>query len=617
MSHPPGFSETAVSASEASTRRAISTAFEAARGRLLAERTAAGHWEGELSSSALSTATAALALLKVDRVAHEGVVRRGLAWLAETQNSDGGWGDTTRSRSNISTTLLCRAAFGLAGEEVRKSHEATLARCEEWIVRAAGGLEPERLAETLAARYGKDRTFSVPILMACAMGGMLGPAPECWDRVPALPFELAALPRGWFAALRLPVVSYALPALIAIGQVRWHHRRGAWPWSAVRAAAVERTRRLLREIQPKGGGFLEATPLTAFVTMALADMGEAGCDVAREGVAFLLRSTRPDGSWPIDTNLATWTTTLSVKGLGGNTFSEEERKTILAWLTGQQYREIHPYTLSAPGGWAWTDLPGGVPDADDTAGALLALRELGEPADSPGAAAGVRWLLGLQNRDGGIPTFCRGWGALPFDRSAPDLTAHALAAMRAWDAHPELAGKLDEPMGRAVAWLERTQKADGSWEPLWFGNEWAEGEANPVYGTAIVLKYLCALPEERFPALGEIRRRAAAFLVSAQRAGGGWSGGADVAEERVSIEETAVALEALTLFDLLEPGGVAEKVIRSGADALLRLTENGTRFEPSPVGLYFARLWYYERLYPVIFATAGLRAVERWLARRE
>ena len=33
----------------------------------------------------------------------------------------------------------------------------------------------------------------------------------------------------------------------------------------------------------------------------------------------------------------------------------------------------HPYTGAAPGGWAWTDLPGGVPDADDTPGALLAL----------------------------------------------------------------------------------------------------------------------------------------------------------------------------------------------------------------------------------------------------
>src|SRR4029077_8232431 len=132
---------------------------------------------------------------------------------------------------------------------------------------------------------------------------------------------------------------------------------------------------------------------------------------------------RADGSWPIDTNLATWVTTLAVNALGQHETQNSKLETrIRPWLLNQQYRTIHPYTRAAPGGWAWTDLPGGVPDADDTAGALLALRRLGEPDEQTRAAtlAGARWLLGLQNRDGGIPTFCRGWGALPFDRSSAD-----------------------------------------------------------------------------------------------------------------------------------------------------------------------------------------------------
>ena len=37
--------------------------------------------------------------------------------------------------------------------------------------------------------------------------------------------------------------------------------------------------------------------------------------VARRGIEFLKDSVRPDGSWPIDTNLATWVTTLSVNAL--------------------------------------------------------------------------------------------------------------------------------------------------------------------------------------------------------------------------------------------------------------------------------------------------------------
>src|SRR5262249_23712128 len=160
------------------------------------------------------------------------------------------------------------------------------------------------------------------------------------------------------------------------------------------------------------------------------------------------------------------------------------------WLLAQQYREVHRYTRAAPGGWAWTDLPGGVPDADDTAGALLALRilsrrpfSLGEPAegsaardtergpfDEPtraSAIAGIHWLLNLQNADGGVPTFCRGWTNLPFDRSAPDLTAHALRAWHTWtaDAPTDLRSRIRRAMENGVRYLARTQREGGEWLP--------------------------------------------------------------------------------------------------------------------------------------------------------
>ena len=125
---------------------------------------------------------------------------------------------------------------------------------------------------------------------------------------------------------------------------------------------------MLKRIQPTNGGFLEATPLTSFVTMSLAGMGLAQHPVAQNGTSSsLIDSVRPDGSWPIDTNLATWVTTLSVNALGDD-LPEEHREPILAGLLDQQYKTVHPYTKADPGGWAWTDLPGGVPDGDDTRG---------------------------------------------------------------------------------------------------------------------------------------------------------------------------------------------------------------------------------------------------------
>src|SRR5436309_1399336 len=85
--------------------------------RLLAMRNGAGYWEGELASSALSTATAvaALALARRPLPEHERLVRHGLSWHARNRNPDGGWGDTVKSKSNISTTALCWAAIALAG----------------------------------------------------------------------------------------------------------------------------------------------------------------------------------------------------------------------------------------------------------------------------------------------------------------------------------------------------------------------------------------------------------------------------------------------------------------------------------------------------------------------
>ena len=131
--------------------------------------------------------------------------------------------------------------------------------------------------------------------------------------------------------------------------------------------------------------------------------------------------------------VAAYRSLLSVNALG-NRLPLADREPIAAWLMDQQYRGVHPFTGAAPGGWAWTDLPGGTPDADDTAGALVALHTLGlrDPKIIAAATSGVRWLLDLQNRDGGIPTFCRGWGKLPFDRSSADITAHALHAWSAW-----------------------------------------------------------------------------------------------------------------------------------------------------------------------------------------
>jgi squalene-hopene/tetraprenyl-beta-curcumene cyclase len=424
-----------------------------------------------------------------------------------------------------------------------------------------------------------------------------------WTEISPLPFELAWLPHNFYRFVRLPVVSYALPALIAIGQARHYH---APSWNPLlrllRNMAVKPTLRRLTSIQPESGGFLEASPLTSFVTMSLASMGLTEHPVAKLGVKFLVDSIRSDGSWPIDTNLATWVTTLSINAIQRTDVPESLVDGLVNWLLEQQHRQVHRYTNAAPGGWAWTDLSGGVPDADDTPGAILALHKL-KPNDRRVHTAvdmAINWLLDLQNSDGGWPTFCRGWGLLPFDRSSPDLTAHVLRAIRVWqsprtqdDRPTALLNRTSRAVETGFAFLARTQRVEGTWIPLWFGNQDAKDDENPVYGVTKGLAAYRDWNRLHDPAA----EKAMNWLVSVQNSDGGWGGAADTPS---SVEETSLAVEALCSLPH------ASEAFEKGISWLCEKVLDNSFRQPAPIGFYFAKLWYFEKLYPMIFAVSAL-----------
>jgi squalene-hopene/tetraprenyl-beta-curcumene cyclase len=103
------------------------------------------------------------------------------------------------------------------------------------------------------------------------------------------------------------------------------------------------------------------------------------------------------------------------------------------------------------------------------------------------------------------------------------------------------------------------------------------------------------------------------WLLGAQHFNGAWSGNVC---GNPSVEETALAVQALAtalncerLFDPdLKREGVIDALNR-GATWLIEHVESDAYREPSPIGFYFAKLWYFERLYPLIFTVSALRAV--------
>ena len=188
----------------------------------------------------------------------------------------------------------------------------------------------------------------------------------------------------------------------------------------------------------------------------------------------------------------------------------------------------------APSGWAFEFDNDIYPDIDDTAEVVLALRRArcaaGEDALASAIRRGVRWMVGMQSRDGG-------WGAfdadntstlppkLPFcdfgavvDPPSADVTAHVVEALAA----EGLAGC--RAARRGVVWLLRAQEDDGSWFGRW--------GANYVYGTgAVVPALIAAGVQPGKPAI----QRAVAWLEEHQNADGGWG------EDMRSYDDPALA----------------------------------------------------------------------------
>lgn len=602
-------------------------AYETARCDLLAETEDSGRWVGRLSNSPLSTALALSALALVERRPNPSAngapdatpsaglcqtIVGGLRWLCQQQNDDGGWGDVERGASNIATTMAVRAAFQLTG--LPAAEDDLLERADQYIADHGG-------AAGVLKHFDADNILAIGILTHCALAGLIP-----WSKVPHVRFELGSL-------LAKPerskpgVSGEALGALAALAAVRHHHAR---PWNPIarglRQLAIQRTLAVLDVQRPAGGGFLASVPLTSCVMMSLIGSGRADHPAVRAGAEFLLRAARTEGSWPAAPERAVWNTALSLAALtaaGENVVDSGA----LAWLLARQHRGHGPAGERSAGGWAASDLADAAPDADTTAGVLLSLAGMlrlvpqGRSAELRQAAvAGVKWLLDSQNNDGSWGMFSCGQQASALNAGGADLTAHALRALAAWRGvvvrgaglASDVAAGLDERIAaaleRGLRYLFAGQQADGGWLPSCHGNPYRGPQASAVYPTVKVLLALGDLG--RLDSAGAVR--GLEYLAQSQNRDGGW-GGRPASEEleslqaRSSVEETALAAEALLICGREEHHQRAERAIAW----LIEAVQANRHEEPFPLGSYFARLWYYETLYPMIYTVAALGQAAR------
>lgn len=283
--------------------------------------------------------------------------------------------------------------------------------------------------------------------------------------------------------------------------------------------------------------------------------------------------------------------------------------------------------------WAFEYRNDWYPDVDDTAMVAKALRRAGdrraEHANADAASRATRWILAMQNDDGGWAAFDRtthrAWMEhVPFadhnamqDPSCADITGRTIESL-VTNGVPT-----DHPGVRAaVAYLKREQRPEGCW--------WGRWGCNFVYGTWQAVGGLVWAGED--PA-SPCLRRAAEWLKSVQNPDGGFGESANsyldeslMGRGPSTASQTAWALATLLLL-VGHEDGAARRAAAYLCDTQLTASapaESPEHVLPEPSGawrekwftgtgfpkVFYLRYHLYRHYFPVMSLARFVRACE-------
>jgi squalene-hopene/tetraprenyl-beta-curcumene cyclase len=215
------------------------------------------------------------------------------------------------------------------------------------------------------------------------------------------------------------------------------------------------------------------------------------------------------------------------------------------------------------------------------------------------------WIEGMQSRDGGWAAFdvnnleyylnnipFSDHGAL-LDPPTEDVTARCVSML----AQLGETAQTSKAVAEGVAYLRRTQLAEGSWYGRW--------GLNYVYGTWSVL---CALNAAGVSHQAPMMRKAVDWLVSIQNSDGGW--GEDAVSYRLDYKgfegaPTTASQTAWALLGLMAAGEVGNPAVLRGVEYLKGTqTEKGLWEEQRYTATGFPRVFYlryhgYSKFFPL------------------
>ncbi|MCF6411694.1 squalene--hopene cyclase [Pseudalkalibacillus salsuginis] len=246
------------------------------------------------------------------------------------------------------------------------------------------------------------------------------------------------------------------------------------------------------------------------------------------------------------------------------------------YLLSRQHTRFGDWVLrnpnTMPGGWGFSNINTINPDVDDSTASLRSICELVEiePAYQQGWTRGIRWVLSMQNDDGGWPAFERGvnkkWLAvapiqgaehLLLDPSTSDLTGRTLEFLGNYTSLNK-----DSPiMKKGVNWLKNNQREEGSWYGRW--------GICYIYGTWAALTGMAAAGKTLHD---QSVQKAVEWLHSIQNSDGGWgeSCKSDIERKYIPLGESTLTQTAWALDALIAVTDESTAEIEKGIVFLIR-----------------------------------------------
>ncbi len=462
--------------------------------------------------------------------------RRYAAALKSAQLRDGGFEvHPGAGQGSLGATAVCRAALKACG--VPDASPAV--RKAEALIASLGGYS--RVRERLMW-HGE------PAAIFCVMVGLL-PA----DALPPVSPDMAALP--WSERMLdgrmhagVPTLIYACAAVRERQQTK--HLLPNFLRAPARLIARSRLASFLGQSQNPDGSWNDAVFATVFNLIALEGVGLTKADpMMRRALTWLdSRKRRTDEGISVTIfDGEIWETSFSIMALSACGVPPTDRAIALGvrYLEQAQCTSLQPRVNQpkpgAPrtGGWSFQAGNETMPDCDDSAVALAALGRASVSArrqQSGAVQAGIAWIRGMQNDGGGWGSYVHGLPDKPageplFVNQKPMLAdlagiMDAIANPPAGLGDPAIAdvvGRVlwglgecgldvkDPTVARAVAFLERDARRDGSWWGIW-NPAYVSGTSFAILGLASVRANLKAKHVER----------AAQWLVDAQNEDGGY-----------------------------------------------------------------------------------------------